>query len=177
VLANSEINHHRPIIKLNLVSVYFIPRSTRIYENQIRDEEDKTNLLLAKEVTDLDRLSVTADGGVDGKMGVHEPHLVTETSGNTGDQVIDVAKSGSDGGAGFACSKPRIDLKLLLSSLWILDQLEIEVEMLEIANKLPARSFDFDHFSVNLDGNTVGDVHRFGRKNRLHLLRSLFCSP
>ena len=64
-------------------------------KSEIKKED--TNLLLPKEVTDLNGLAVTADGSVDGKMSIHEPHLVPETSGHTGDEVIDVAKSGSDG--------------------------------------------------------------------------------
>ena len=42
--------------------------------------------------------------------------------------------------------------------------------MLEVANELAAGSFDFDHLSVNLDADALGDVHRLGRKDRLHLL-------
>ena len=132
----------------------------------------KTNLLLAKEVTDLDRLAIPTNGSVDGKMSIHEPHLVSETSGHTGDEVIDVAKSGSDGRARFARSKPRVDLELLSPSLGLLDELEIKVEMLEIANELPARSFHLDHLGVNLYANAFGNVHRLRRKDRLHRFRT-----
>ncbi|KAF2593941.1 hypothetical protein F2Q70_00043434 [Brassica cretica] len=37
--------------------------------------------------------------------------------------------------------------------------------MLEVANELAAGSFDFDHLSVNLDADALGDVHRLGRKD------------
>lgn len=123
--------------------------SGRLSDSEIytKPRESKPNQKLrqgkqTQEVTDLDGPVVTADGGVDGEMSIHEPHLLPESSGHTGDEVIDVAKSRSDGGAGFALSKPRIDLKLRLPTLLVLDQLEIEVQMLEIADELAARSFD-----------------------------------
>ena len=48
--------------------------------------------------------------------------------------------------------------------------------MLEVANELAAGSFDFDHLGVNLDADALGDVHRLGRKDRLHFLLALSLS-
>ena len=41
--------------------------------------------------------------------------------------------------------------------------------MLEVADELPARAFDLDDLGVNLDLDTVGDVHGLGGEDRLHL--------
>jgi len=102
-------------------------------------------------------------------MSIHKPHLVAETLGDTGDEILNVAESSSDGGGGFPGTKPGIDLELLLA-FFIGDEIKIEVKMLEITNKLPARSFDFDDLSVNLDANAVRNVHGFGGEDGLHFL-------
>lgn len=82
-------------------------------------------------------------------MSIHKPHLVAKTLGDTSDEILDVAESSPVGGGGFLGTKPGIDLELLLA-FFIGDEIKIKVKMLEITNKLPARSFDFDDLSVNL---------------------------
>ncbi|KEH25670.1 hypothetical protein MTR_6g033435, partial [Medicago truncatula] len=89
------------------------------------------------------------DASVDWKMSIHKPHLVAKTLGDTSDEILDVAESSPVGGGGFLGTKPGIDLELLLA-FFIGDEIKIKVKMLEITNKLPARSFDFDDLSANL---------------------------
>lgn len=93
-------------------------------------------------------------------MSIHEPHLVKEPLSDTSDEIVNVAQSSSNRSTGFARAEPRVDLELPLPGDLVFDQLEIEVEMLEIASEFPAWAFDFDHLGVNLDGDAVGDVHR-----------------
>lgn len=95
-------------------------------------------------------------------MSIHKPHLVAETLGDTSDEILDVAESGSDGGGGFPGTKPCVDLELLLSVL-IGDEIKIKVKMLEVTNKFTSWTFDLDHLGVNLDANAVRDVHGLGR--------------
>lgn len=122
----------------------------------------KINLLLAKEVSDFNGFVVVGDAGVNGKVGVDKPHLVAVALGDTGDEVVNVAEGSANGGGGFARSEPGIDLQLLLAIL-VGDELKIEVEMFKISHQFSTRSFHLDHFRVNFDAHTVGNVHRFGR--------------
>jgi hypothetical protein len=121
--------------------------------------------------SDLNGLAVIGDASIDRKMSIHKPHLVAKSLGNTSDEILNLTESSSDGGRDFPGSKPSIDLQLLLSIL-IGDEIKIKVKMLEITNKLAARTFNFDHLGVNLDANAVRDVHGFGRKDDLHF----FCN-
>jgi hypothetical protein len=102
-------------------------------------------------------------------MSIHKTHLVVESLINTSDKILNVAKSGPDGDRCFSKTKPRIDLDLLLA-FFISDEIKIEVGMLEITNELPAGFFDFDDLSVDLDANTVRDVHCFRGVDGFHLL-------
>jgi len=95
-------------------------------------------------------------------VSIDEPHLVAVALGDTGDEVVDVAEGGANGGRGFARSEPGLDLQLLLAIL-VGDELKIQVEMLEISHQFSTGSFHLDHFRVNLDAHAVGNVHRFGR--------------
>ncbi|GAV65117.1 LOW QUALITY PROTEIN: hypothetical protein CFOL_v3_08632, partial [Cephalotus follicularis] len=74
-------------------------------------------LLLAKEIADLDGGVGVCDGGVDGEVGIDEAHLVAVALGDTGDEVLNVAECGADGGAGLAGAEPGLDLELALRCL------------------------------------------------------------
>ena len=101
-------------------------------------------LLLAKEVTDLNRTVGVGDGGVDWEVSVDESHLVAVTLGNASDEVLNVAEGSANGGGSLAGAEPSVNLELPLSDGLIGDELEVEVEMLEVASKLPAGSFHLD---------------------------------
>ncbi|KAK8599253.1 hypothetical protein V6N13_077184 [Hibiscus sabdariffa] len=131
------------------------------------------DLLLAKEVTDLDGLVGVGDGGVDGKVSVDEPHLVTVALGDAGDEILDVAEGGADGGAGFPGAEPSLDPELALAGLLVLGEMEVEVEVLEVAGELAPGALNLDHLRLHLDVNTIGDVHRLRRKYGLHFSGSL----
>lgn len=117
------------------------------------------DLLFTKEVTDLNGRVVVSNAGIDWKVSIYKTHLVAESLSDTGDKITDVAECCTDGGGGFARSKPRIDLELLFSGLFVGNELEIEVEMLEIASEGSPWSFHFDDLSLDFDLDAFGDVH------------------
>ena len=90
-------------------------------------------LLLAEEISDFDGFIVVGNAGVDGEVSVHEPHLVAVALGDAGDEIVDVAEGGANGGGGFPRAKPGIDLELLLAVL-VGDELKIKVEMFEVSH-------------------------------------------
>lgn len=116
------------------------------------------HLLLAEEVADLYGGVGVGDGCVDGEVSVDEPHLVAVSLGDPGDEVLDVGDSGADGGHGASGAEPGVDLELAAALL----QLEVEVEVLEVAGELAPRPLHRDHLGRHLDGDLLGDVHRLG---------------
>ncbi|KAK0592885.1 hypothetical protein LWI29_027193 [Acer saccharum] len=109
------------------------------------DDRKKKYLLLTEKVSDLDRLVAVvvavADGSVDGKMSVHKSHLVVVTLGDAGDEILDVAEGGPDGGAGLAGPELRFDLQLKLAGSLISHQMEVEVHVLEVVAELSSGYF------------------------------------
>merc|ERR1719309_958687 len=53
-----------------------------------------TNVLLSQEVSDLDERAALRDGAVDGEVSIHSPHLVTESQGDSLEEVLDVRADG-----------------------------------------------------------------------------------
>lgn len=72
------------------------------------------------------------------------------------------------GGGGFPASEPGIDVEHLLTGLLVGDELEVEIQVLEVAGERSPGSFDLDHFGSDLDLYAVGDIHGVGGENRLH---------
>lgn len=101
-------------------------------------------------------------------MSIHEPHLVPVPLGDAGDEVLDVAEGGADGGAGLPGAEPGFDPELALPLL-IGDELEIQVQVLEVSGELASWSLHLDDLGVNLDLHPLGDVHRLRRQYGLHL--------
>jgi hypothetical protein len=91
-------------------------------------------LLFTEKVTDLNGLVAIGDTSVDGKMGIYEPHLVTVTLGDTGDQILDMAESCTDGSGGLPGTEPSFDLELALASFLVSDEVKVQVEMLEVTD-------------------------------------------
>ena len=94
------------------------------------------HLLLTEKVPDLNTLVSIGDGGIDWKVGIHEPHFRSVSFGDTGDQILNVAKGSTDRDAGLARAKPGFYLPL---PRLILHELEIQVQMLEIPTKLASQ--------------------------------------
>jgi hypothetical protein len=127
-------------------------------------------LLLAQEVPDLDGGVAVGDGSVDGEVSVDEPHLVAVSLGDAGDEVLDVGDGGADGGHGASGAEPGVNLELPAALL----QLEVEVEVLEVAGELPAGALHRHHLGGHLHRDLLRDVHRLRRQNGLHLGRCFF---
>lgn len=136
----------------------------------IEKQRETNYLLLSEKVTDLNTLGCTSDTGINGKMSIHHPHFVAVSLGDTGDEVLDVAKRRPDSRRGLPGTEPRIDLQLQLSGGFVGDKLEVEVEMLEVLGKLSAGSLDLDDLCIDLDGHPLGDIHGVGGEDGLHLL-------
>jgi hypothetical protein len=128
-------------------------------------------LLLPEEVPDLDGCVGVGDGGVDGEVSVDEAHLVAVSLGDAGDEVLDVGDGGADGGHGAAGAEPGVDLELAATVL----ELEVEVEVLEVAGQLAARPLHSHNLGSHLHGDPLGDIHRLRSQDGLHLLRRPTC--
>jgi hypothetical protein len=128
-------------------------------------------LLLPEEVPDLDGCVAVGDGGVDGEVSVDEAHLVAVSLGDAGDEVLDVGDGGADGGHGAAGAEPGVDLELAATVL----ELEVEVEVLEVAGQLAARPLHSHNLGSHLHGDPLGDIHRLRSQDGLHLLRRPTC--
>ena len=133
------------------------------------------HLLLAEEISDLDGLAVVANASVDRKMSVHESHFVSVSLGDAGDQILNVAEGGADGGGGFTRTKPRINLELPFTAI-VGNKLEVQVQMVEVSHEFSTRALNLDNLSVNLDAHAVGNIHGLRRQDRLHFA-SLFYTP
>lgn len=102
-------------------------------------------------------------------MSIDEPHFVTVSLGNAGDEVLDVAESGADGGASLPGAEPSLNPELTLAGFLVLNEMEVEVEVLEVADELTPGTLNFDNLGFYFDVNPIGDVHRLRRKNGLHV--------
>ena len=108
-------------------------------------------------------------------MSIYEPHLVSVPLCDTGDEILNMAESGADRRGGLTRAEPSVDLELPLSRL-ILDELEIKVEMLEIAAELASWTLNLDHLGLDFDLDIVGDVHGLGGQDGLHCRMGLWRS-
>lgn len=101
-------------------------------------------------------------------MSVHETHLVAVSLGDASDEILDVAEGGTDGGGGLARAEPGVDPELSLSGL-VLDELEIKIEMLEVAGELASWALHLNDLRLHFDVHTFWYVHRLRRQYGLHL--------
>ena len=131
-------------------------------ENPIekREKREMGYLFFSTKVPDLDGLAGVGDTGIDGEMSINEPHLVSVTLGDTGDEILDVAERGADGGGGLPGAEPSIDLQLSLPSFLVSNEIEIQVQVLEISDELATWAFHLDDLSVHLNLDPIWDVHR-----------------
>ena len=74
----------------------------------------------------------------------------TAKSGCTGAET-DVAERGADGGGGLPGAEPSVDLQLSLPSFLVGNEIEIQVQVLEISDKLATWAFHLDNLSVHLN--------------------------
>ncbi|MFS7996792.1 hypothetical protein Hanom_Chr12g01133971 [Helianthus anomalus] len=81
-----------------------------------------------------------------------------------------MAECSTDSSSGFAGSEPRVNLELLFTGFSVGDELEIEVEMLEVASKGSSGSCDLDDLGLDLDFDSLRDVHGLRRQDCLHLV-------
>ena len=91
----------------------------RLHDGDSFEHVNVTNSLFTKEVTDFDLGTVLVDGDVDGEVSVHETHLVTITTSNTGNHVLNVRTDGSDDSNILVETEPQIndDLVAFLSDI------------------------------------------------------------
>ena len=125
-----------------------------------REKREMGYLFFSKKIPDLDGLAGVGDTGIDGEMSINEPHLVTVTLGDTGDEILDVAERGADGGGGLPGAEPSVDLQLSLPSFLVSNEIEIQVQVLEISDELATWAFNLDDLSVHLNLDPIWDVHR-----------------
>jgi len=127
---------------------------------------DAENLLLAQEVADLDLL-VAVDHSVDGKVSVHETHLVAVALGDTSEHVLDGLADGANAGKLLLEALPLLDLDEGL--LTLLDLGDLDVLVVIVALKLTAGAIDSDRAGLEGNLNALGDGHEARRRDGLHL--------
>ncbi len=91
-------------------------------------ELNTTNAFFTKEITDLNSVALVVVVDVDGKVRVHETHLVTESLGDTSDHVLDVRAHGADACQLFTGSPPQVDTNRVCFTFTTLDQHHVWVE-------------------------------------------------
>ena len=80
----------------------------------------------------------------------------------------DVAERGADGGGGLPGAEPSVDLQLSLPSFLVSNEIEIQVQVLEISDKLATWAFHLDDLSVHLNLDPIWDVHGLRWQDGLH---------
>lgn len=100
-------------------------------------------------------------------MGVDEAHLLAEALGDAGDEILDVADGGANGRRRLPRPEPGVDLELPAA----VGELEVKVEVLEVAGELTAGSLDLDYLRLHPDLHPLRDVHHLRHQYGLHLLR------
>ena len=98
---------------------------------------DNSYTLLAKEVSDLNLLPSILNVGIDGEMGIHQPHFVQEPLGDASDHVLDMSCCGTDGCQVFSLAKMAVNPELFLTLL--LKQVQVNCQMLEISLQLSCK--------------------------------------
>jgi len=124
--------------------------------------------LLPEEVTDLQRLAIIRDGGVDGEMGVHETHGVTETLGDTSHHVVHVAEHGANGREALGAPKPQLDLQELRILLCGFFEEHVHTNVSEALRQGAAGSLHGDDPRLKSDLHILGDLDVVGDNTRLH---------
>ena len=79
-----------------------------------------------------------------------------------------MAEGGTDGGGGLARAEPGVDLELAIAGL-VLDELEIKVQMLEVAAELASWALHLNDLRLHFDLHTFRYVHCLRRQYGLHL--------
>ena len=97
-------------------------------------------------------------------MRVHEAHLVAVPAGDARDEVVHVADGSADGGRGLARAVPGVHLQLAPAVL----QLEVEIEVLEVAREHAAGPRNPKLLGADLHLDLLGEVHGLVGENGLH---------
>ena len=97
-------------------------------------------------------------------MCVHEAHLVAVPAGDARDEVVHVADGGADGGRGLARAEPGVHLQLAPAVL----QLEVEIEVLEVAREHAAGPRNPKLLGADLHLDLLGEIHGLADENGLH---------
>ena len=71
-----------------------------------------------------------------GEMSLNDSRLVTVTLGDTSDEILDVAKHGTDGNGGLPGAEPSVNLQLSLLSFLIGDEVKIQVQVVEASTSI-----------------------------------------
>ena len=80
-----------------------------LYERE-KGGKRSTHPFFTEEIPDFDVIFGGRDARIDRKMSIHKSHLVLITFGDASDEVLDMAKRGSNGGHCFARAKPSFNL-------------------------------------------------------------------
>ena len=130
-----------------------VPRESNLILNISRPvifhsilESNLAHPLLSQKVADLNFVAI--EGNIDGKVGIHEAHLVLETTCDSNEHVVDMRAHGTDAGELLAVGEPQVNTDRVVSYF-----AEVHVDVLEVAFKTAARSGDLNMARFDLHGD------------------------
>jgi len=140
---------------------------------------DLAHTLLAKEVTEFEEFSLSANIGIDGKVSIHKTHGVSEALSGADDHVGHVTAHSAHGRKNLTRTGPNLNLQGLCALL-IIEEEHIDGKMLEVLLQLSAGPLDDNGTSLDLhlasrrDGEDTRAEHglgHFASPSRTKILR------
>ncbi len=95
---------------------------------------DNAHAFLAQEISDLNLASSILNVGIDGKVGIYQPHLVQEALCDSSHHVLHMSCGGTDSCKVLSLAKVAVHSDLLLA--FLLEQIQIDCQVLEIPLQL-----------------------------------------
>mmetsp|Transcript_176358 Transcript_176358/g.565505 ORF Transcript_176358/g.565505 Transcript_176358/m.565505 type:complete len:225 (+) Transcript_176358:3-677(+) len=108
---------------------------------------DGAHALLSQEIPDLDGLAAVGDGGVDGEVSIHQPHLVLELLLHAVEQIVDVAADGAEHGELLRLGEVHLGPDLMAA----VRKVQLDGQVLEVALQLAMLALDLDDLGVDGD--------------------------
>jgi len=113
---------------------------------------DLADHLLSDKVAHLNGLLVVRHGSIDGEMRIHKAELVLVSLLHSDEHVGDVGADSADDGELAGIAEPLLDGDFLGTR-----KSDVDVEMLEVTDKLSAGTSDGHDARLDADGHAIGD--------------------
>ncbi|KAF0744960.1 hypothetical protein Ae201684_000546 [Aphanomyces euteiches] len=125
-------------------------------------QSDAADTLFTQKVADFN--GVLFKGHVDGKVGIHETHLVQETHTDTRDHVFDVRAHRADASQLLAVAEPQVDTQGLL-----VHAAHVQGHVREVAGDGAALAAHGDLAAIKGELDIIRDFNETGAEQLAHL--------